>query len=369
VNAFHTAVGELPTDAIRALQAELLPCLIFEDGVRDGTVVPVEDREITAGRSVTNELVLEGETVSRQHCRLTGQGTNLKITDLGSTNGTYVNDQPLKGSLPLQLGDLVRVGEHRLRFMLRSRAEVRMAEAQEADLERAARYVTSLLPTRIERGPVVVDWEFVPSMSVGGDLFSYRKHERGMILYMLDVTGRGVGAAMHATAIQSVLAQPTLPGVDLTDPTQVLEFLNDRFQMDHHQGLCLSMWYGFYDTPARRLTYAAGGHHPGLMVSPDRRHIIPLWTKNPILGALPGQLYSAETIDVPPSWSLYLFSDGAFKVRDAEGKEWDLPDFENLIRIKGPVAPGEPGRILRALHKATRGALEDDCSILTATFV
>jgi len=365
----YTAVGDLPTGAVRALQAELLPCLIFEDGLRDGTLIPVEDRAISLGRSATNEVMLEGETISRKHCAVTGKGTSMMIADLGSTNGTFVNERQVTGAQSLQLGDLVRVGDHKLRFMLRSRTEVRAAEAIEADLERAARYVMSLLPQRIERGPVVIDWEHVPCMTLGGDVFGYRKHERGMIMYLLEVSGSGVGAAMHATAIQAVLSQSSIVGVDPACPTQVLNFLNERFQMDHHEGLCFTIWYGFYDIPSRRLTYSTGGKHPALMVSPDRKHIVPLQTKNPMLGALPTQKYPSQTIDMPPSWSLYLFSDGAFQINDAQGRLWTVADFEKLIRVKGPVEPGEPGRILRDLRHAMAGVFEDDVSILTATFV
>jgi len=369
VNVINTAVGEMPTDAVRSLQAELLPCLIFEAGLRDGGVVAVEDREISVGRSLTNELVLEGETVSRKHCMLAGQGASLKIQDLGSTNGTYVNERPLNTSHELEVGDLVQIGDHTLRYTLRSRAEVRSSEAKEADLDRAARYVTSLLPPRIERGPVIVDWEFAPSLGLGGDIFSYRTFERGMTVYLLEVKGSGIGAAMHATAIHSVLAQGPVQGLDMTSPGQVLAFLNDRFAMEHHEGLCFSFWYGYYDTPARKLTYASGGHHPALMVSPDRRHVIPLQTQNPVLGALKGHQFAGASIDIPPCWNVYLFSDGAYDFTGKDGRQCTLSDFEKLIRIEGPVAPGEPSRILGELQKEWQGPHQDDCSILTMTFV
>jgi pSer/pThr/pTyr-binding forkhead associated (FHA) protein len=64
----------------------------------------------TVGRSATADFILDAGMVSRFHCRLTvSQSGEVEIQDLGSTNGTFVNEQRIVRR-PLAAGDRVRVG-------------------------------------------------------------------------------------------------------------------------------------------------------------------------------------------------------------------------------------------------------------------
>ena len=57
------------------------------------------------------EIRLEDPFASSRHARITCQGRVVVIEDLGSTNGTYLNDQPLTGPQPLHEGDQIRIGD------------------------------------------------------------------------------------------------------------------------------------------------------------------------------------------------------------------------------------------------------------------
>jgi FHA domain len=57
------------------------------------------------------EIHLEDPFASSQHARIARQGHVLVIEDLGSTNGTYLNEEPLNGPQPLRPGDRIRIGD------------------------------------------------------------------------------------------------------------------------------------------------------------------------------------------------------------------------------------------------------------------
>ena len=59
------------------------------------------------------EIVLEDPFASSQHARITPQGGTLVLEDLGSTNGTYLNEELVTGPQPLHPGDRVRIGDSR----------------------------------------------------------------------------------------------------------------------------------------------------------------------------------------------------------------------------------------------------------------
>src|SRR5687768_417092 len=71
---------------------------------------PLDDgTEVTVGRTRECEIFLDDVAVSRRHCRFEAQGTEVLVTDLGSANGTHVNDRPVH-SARARPGDTVRVG-------------------------------------------------------------------------------------------------------------------------------------------------------------------------------------------------------------------------------------------------------------------
>ena len=65
---------------------------------------------VEAGRSADAGLTLSDDQASRHHARFEPSGGGVVVTDLGSSNGTYVNEQPISGSRTLRAGDRVRIG-------------------------------------------------------------------------------------------------------------------------------------------------------------------------------------------------------------------------------------------------------------------
>jgi pSer/pThr/pTyr-binding forkhead associated (FHA) protein len=68
-----------------------------------------EGATISIGRSVSNEVVIREQHVSRKHAVISYQYGLFMISDLGSANGTFVNDQPLTEPFPLASGDKIRL--------------------------------------------------------------------------------------------------------------------------------------------------------------------------------------------------------------------------------------------------------------------
>ena len=70
-------------------------------------VTPVTD----IGRAQGNNVVLQSGSVSRQHARIREEAGEYRVVELGSANGTFVNDQKVADPVVLQDGDRVRFGE------------------------------------------------------------------------------------------------------------------------------------------------------------------------------------------------------------------------------------------------------------------
>jgi len=63
------------------------------------------------------EIQLDDPFASSRHARITRQGHVVVIEDLGSTNGTYLNEEPLTGPQPLHPGDRIRIGDSEFSYL------------------------------------------------------------------------------------------------------------------------------------------------------------------------------------------------------------------------------------------------------------
>jgi hypothetical protein len=68
------------------------------------------------GRGDQADIVLQDSFASSRHARLVPHGDVMVLEDLGSTNGTYLNGEPLRGPQPLHPGDTIRIGDSEFTF-------------------------------------------------------------------------------------------------------------------------------------------------------------------------------------------------------------------------------------------------------------
>ena len=91
-------------------------CLVIIYGADLGRRVVLDGNTLEIGRSIKCDLSIDQESVSRKHARVTWDGARYKVADLGSTNGSYVNDE-LVHERVLRDGDQLKIGRTILKFM------------------------------------------------------------------------------------------------------------------------------------------------------------------------------------------------------------------------------------------------------------
>ena len=85
--------------------------LVMHSGPTPGKVFPLEGDVITIGREAGNGIIINDAEVSRKHTQFVFQGGKVVVSDLGSTNGTFVDGQRLTGQQVLQSGQIISLGE------------------------------------------------------------------------------------------------------------------------------------------------------------------------------------------------------------------------------------------------------------------
>ena len=250
----------------------------------------------------------------------------------------------------------------------------RSKEALEHDLRLAARVQQALLPQAdVEVGSLRIAHAFHPCDDLAGDgVGIVPLPDNRLGLYVLDVSGHGVGAALLSFTLTHVLS-PVVEGALLTEnagtapsmvsPSRVAERLNRQFPMDRTRQY-FTLVYGVLDAATGRFQYVVAGH-PAPVLLRRGEPPAPVAGVGLPIGMIDEATFDDETLALEPGDRLYFYTDGATEALDAAGEEFGHARFlDEIARWRDqPLRTGLD--MISATVRAWCGeALKDDVSLL-----
>ena len=283
--------------------------------------------------------------------------------------------QPDNLNLQLLL-KLAELAQHELNMLDLIRTQNELIEAKslvlrtrdqlDQELKEAADYVYSLIPPAISEGPILTHWTFETCNELGGDILGhFYLSETELAVYLVDVMGHGVGAALHASALQSALLHQLLPDCDFKDPSCVYKSLNKRFPMDAHGGRFFTMFYAVIDLETRKIRYVNGGHPPPFIIggfSGPRT----LDATTTIVGIGESSDFPVGEETLQANEHLWIYSDGAIEINDSSGQELGINGFRQATSVVMSANPENPTKAMRDLLSSFNDgqAFADDLSLI-----
>jgi serine phosphatase RsbU (regulator of sigma subunit) len=271
------------------------------------------------------------------------------------------------------------------------RAQQRLVEAKEVaerasermrlDLEAASRVQAALLPSRPpdhERGRFA--WVYRPSAELGGDLLSvFRLDERRIGMYVLDVSGHGVQAALLSVAVaRSLSPRPDRSSVviragedgapdEIVGPADVARLLNRLYPFESSTRQYMTMVYAVLDEVDVTCRYVCAGHPGPIHVRADGRAVSCEAPALPI-GVMPDTDYQETTIRLASGERLYFYSDGVVEEVSRGGEQFGPARLEKLVAAtRRETLQRSVQNVLDAVITwRGDGRLRDDVSILAA---
>lgn len=236
----------------------------------------------------------------------------------------------------------------------------------DAELNDAGRYVFSILPDKRAASPAT-DWLLVPSTELGGDSFGYHWiDDDHFAIYLLDVCGHGVGAALLSVTVINVLRASALANADFRDPSTVLKALNDTFPMEKQNNMFFTIWYGVYRKSTGELRFATGGHPPSILLrAAGAGHEMLITVGGVAIGALSDMDYDSSVTHVAPGDRLLVISDGTFEVNGPGDAMLSVDALAEQAEAHGS-RPQDIHEWVRSFNAA--GPLPDDFSLLEVRF-
>jgi sigma-B regulation protein RsbU (phosphoserine phosphatase) len=249
----------------------------------------------------------------------------------------------------------------------------RSKEAIEQDLRLAAKVQQALLPPReVEAGSLRIAHAFHPCDDLAGDAVGIVPLTGDLVgLYVLDVSGHGVGAALLSFTLNHLLSA-TVGGALLADgvaeaavvsPSSVAQRLNRQFPMDRTRQY-FTLVYGVIEPASGNFRYVTAGH-PSPIVLPRGGVPAPAAGAGLPIGMFDEASFEEASLTLEPGDRLYFYTDGVIEALDGSEDEFGHPRLlAEIARWREqPLRAGLDG-IVAAVRAWCEGRIRDDVSLL-----
>jgi serine phosphatase RsbU (regulator of sigma subunit)/anti-anti-sigma regulatory factor len=233
-------------------------------------------------------------------------------------------------------------------------------EALESDLQKAQRVQRKFLPSGF---PCVPGYDFfgyyAPCEQLGGDFFGTIPLPDGRLaLYLVDVAGHGVSAAMITVTFRELMRarrRSSQSDEVFAEPHEMLYYMNEALLEEAFEPpIFVSMLYCVIDPHANEVLVACAGHPAPILVS-GKNQVQGIPAGGPVLGTQAIASYTTTRFEIHPGDALLLYSDGLSEMRSQQGSEFTAA---RLQEIMGTQHAQSARAIAGKLEKQLLGHLE-----------
>lgn len=238
---------------------------------------------------------------------------------------------------------------------------------RKARAQKAREVQRNLMPAadELERHGVLAAYE--PAEEVGGDFLDLRpRDDGGYLLYVGDVTGHGISAAMGASMLKVLFEAAD---ADTDDPAEILDRVNKAFFRVTLPGVFATLFVVLADPARRRWVHASAGHEIGFLRRRDgRAEVEELGSTGLPLGVIGDERYESGEHAMEEGDLLVLMTDGLTEAMDARGRLLGRGPIRACVQAEGGGAEAIFASITRAAS-AFRGdePAKDDLTLVLAT--
>jgi serine phosphatase RsbU (regulator of sigma subunit) len=196
------------------------------------------------------------------------------------------------------------------------------------DLQIARRVQEALVPSGAFRSPrMEIRSAYIPSETLSGDFYDYFLHDNLMYLFVADVSGHGLPAAILVSLLKSYIHTEADPNTRLSD---LMGRLNDfLFSVSLPTQFATAQLFRL--NGSGNLSYSNAAHPGFLLHRRENGKTTFLEDPSPLLGAMPRMVYDDRAVQVSPGDTLFVYTDGLTDRRTSGGEFYSIDRVASLI--------------------------------------
>jgi serine phosphatase RsbU (regulator of sigma subunit) len=245
-------------------------------------------------------------------------------------------------------GSDIEIVVARLRALLRMKAYQdqlrRMNQQMTRDLQIARRVQEALMPERsLASARLQIRSAYIPSEVLSGDFYDYFLHDDRLYLFVADVSGHGLPAAILVSLLKSYIHTEAASDRSLHE---FMSRLNDfLFSVSLPTQFATAALFRVQE--GRQLVYANAAHPPFLLYQHERKQTSLLESPSNLLGAMPNMTFEEHSLTVAPGDTLFVYTDG---LTDRMNANRDFYSIDRVAQILERHGGEEIGTIYDAIY-------------------
>jgi len=346
---------------------DAVPALSGEEGLRlarqvlpDAFVIdyrmPVMD-----GFEVTRQVKADPELHTIPVLMLTGSDASQTVVEgLGAGADDFVTKGSDTEVLVARLRALLRVKAYQDQLR-------RMNQAMTRDLQIARRVQEALVPQRTFVSPrLEIRSAYIPSATLSGDFYDYFLQDGKSYLFVADVSGHGLPAAILVSLLKSYIHTETTPDGSLAE---FMARLNDfLFSVSLPTQFATAALFRLNED--RQVVYANAAHPPFLLYRRATGETTLLEQPSNLLGAMPNMAFEEHSLSVAPGDTLFVYTDG---LTDRVNEHGDFYSIERVARLIEGSRDADLGAVYDAIYAdvhdfTTSEEFKDDIAFVVTRF-
>jgi serine phosphatase RsbU (regulator of sigma subunit) len=268
-------------------------------------------------------------------------------------------------------GSDIEIVVARLNALLRMKAYQdqlrRMNQQMTRDLQIARRVQEALVPPSTFRsGGVEIRSAYIPSETLSGDFYDYFVQDDSMYLFVADVSGHGLPAAILVSLLKSYIHSEAATERSLAEfMTRLNDFLFTVSLPTQFATAAL-----FRMEKGRQMVYANAAHPPFLLHSRSTGQTTLLEQPSNLLGAMPNMLFEEHSLNVSPGDTLFVYTDGLTDRVNANGEFYSIDRVAAVLEQSGEA---DLSTVYDAIYSDVSGFLateefKDDIAFVVTRF-
>ncbi|PRX19639.1 stage II sporulation protein E [Orenia metallireducens] len=238
------------------------------------------------------------------------------------------------------------------------------------EIEIASKIQNSFIPKQTpQHDQLELSIYYNPAKEVGGDYFAFKQKQDKLNIFISDVMGKGIPAAIIVATIHS--AFNILNRLE-DNPSKILEHINNNLYHDlKNRPTFVSAFYGSFDFKESNFIYSNAAHNQPLLWSNQLQKIITLDKRGILCGIQKDYIYDSYQVKLSHGDILLFYTDGLIDIQNRANNRFTVSRLEQLLIENNQLSAEDiKEKLVEEIYNFSKGTpFPDDISLIICKFL